>query len=294
MRLKGYNSLNNMSTETNRKISKFSYEQEMLENKENNMPKSIIEQIKELSDILNGMSYEKAMYNLGMIHGLALSYKEPESVKMESPKQVVKVEEPKKTMTIQDYADSLKDDHDKRLISLLERRGSHMNLKMEIASRWPNKSYGKTVYDILSSTGICTMSDFMTILDNPNNLGMLKYTGSVNKDDLKEFNKIFPIFKLNSEDRTKLYNLYETANEQSAGINGNLKPHNAYDVMNKFIGASSKRHVNSLLRNNINNVNQLYFYLSHHKIDEFKDLHGIGRVTESELWLYNYINNKEN
>ena len=175
-------------------------------------------------------------------------------------------------------------DDDEKVIKLLERNGSHMNLKFEIGSRFPNKKYAKTVVDLLAKDGICTMQDLMEIFDDPEKLRMIKYYQSAKKDDLKKLNEIFPVFELGDSTCAKIAALYETANEN--------KDKTGQDILTDFIGESTVRHRNAIMRFGILNTNQLYYYLSHHTMKEYKQIRNVGIVPGNVYWLYFHINGK--
>lgn len=254
----------------------------------NNTVNATIEKIKELSDVSNAdfSNVGNLAYRLGMIYEICSN---AISESKEEVKSVVE-ETKKEEKSFQEYCEELKNsctDEDEQMVKLLERNGSHMNLKFVIHDRWPNKSYAKTVTDILASHNICTMNDLIQIFDNPDNLRMLRYPGSVNKDDLNKFNKdIFPIYKLSASDKEKFDNIYCTANE--------YKDKDQVAILYNFVNEESARICNALYRYaNICNVNQLYFYLSTHKLSDFKKIRGIGHVPDSVNRMYYYIHKEK-
>ena len=174
-------------------------------------------------------------------------------------------------------------DDDEKIIKLLERNGSHMNLKFELSQRFPNKQYAKTVYNLLAKDGICTMQDLMEIFDDYEKLHIIKYYQSAKKDDLKKLNEIFPVFELGDITCNKIAAMYEAANEYHGRTGG--------DILTNFIGDKLVRHRNAIMRFGILNMNQLYYYFGHHTLKEYKGIRNVGVVPDNVLWLYNYINN---
>lgn len=49
--------------------------------------------------------------------------------------------------------------------------------------------------------------------------------------------------------------------------------------------AYSKRYLNAFIRNNITNVNQLYFFLKKNGIDAVKSLKGVGHISENIIMM---------
>lgn len=173
-------------------------------------------------------------------------------------------------------------DDDTRLIELLERRGSHMNLKMEISHRWVNSGYAKTVYNLLAKYDIATMSDLMELLDDPEIRDLINYRDSRKKDEINKLKGKFPIFDLTSQDCQKIVAIYDTANDS--------KDKTAKDILVDFIDMPrSKVQANALVRDGICNVNQLYFWLSRHTLKDYTNLKRVGSVPDNVRWMYDYI-----
>ena len=174
-------------------------------------------------------------------------------------------------------------DDDEKIIKLLERNGSHMNLKFELSQRFPNKQYAKTVYNLLAKDGICTMQDLMEIFDDYEKLHLIKYYQSAKKDDLKKLNEIFPVFELGDITCNKIAAMYEAANEYHGKTAG--------DILTDFVGPV--RHRNAIMRFGILNMNQLYYYCGHHTLKEYRGIRNVGIIPDNVLWLYNYIHKDE-
>ncbi len=173
-------------------------------------------------------------------------------------------------------------DDDARLIELLERRGSHMNLKMEISHRWANNSYAKTVYNLLAKHDISTMADLMGLLDDPDIRDLINYRDSRKKDEINKLKSKFPIFDLTWQDCQKIVAIYDTANDR--------KDNTARDILIDFIDMPKPQvQANALIRNGICNVNQLYFWLSKHTLKDYTNFSGIGSVPGNVRWMYDYI-----
>ena len=251
-----------------------------------------LEQIKKLTDLNSLNDQTDLIFKLGQIRGICdqaiadNKHKEPVFVKADN---IVHIDTDNTEKTFAEVCKEVMPeepctDDDEKVIKLLERNGSHMNLKFEIGSRFPNKKYAKTVIDLLAKDGICTMQDLMEIFDDPEKLKMIKYYQSANKDNLKKLNEIFPVFELGDSTCAKIAALYETANEN--------KGRTGQDILTDFIGNSTIRHRNAIMRFGILNTNQLYYYLSHHTMKEYKQIRNVGIVPENVEWLYYHINGK--
>ena len=248
-----------------------------------------LEQIKKLTDLNSLNDQTDLIFKLVQIRGIC------DQAIAESNNNKVSLNELEKEYVKNDvktFAEVCKEvmpeepctDDDEKVIKLLERNGSHMNLKFEIGSRFPNKKYAKTVVDLLAKDGICTMQDLMEIFDDPEKLKMIKYYQSTNKDNLKKLNEIFPVFELGDSTCAKIASLYETANEN--------KGKTGQDILTDFVGNNTVRHRNAIMRFGILNMNQLYYYLSHHTMKEYKQIRNVGVVPENVEWLYYHINGK--
>ena len=190
-----------------------------------------------------------------------------------------------KKPTFEEFCEKEAEKSDEYIIKLLERRASHMNLKFEISKRWVSDNARKFILKMLNDKGIVTMSDFVTIFDDPDMYQALLYPQSAKSEVRKKLYSKFPN-ELQDSDRKKFAELYNTANDGS-GISSK-------DILSNFLcpdaelkGASyTSRYVNAFIRNNINNINQLYFFLQKNGLNAVTKLKGVGHVSESIVTLY--------
>lgn len=189
-----------------------------------------------------------------------------------------------KKPTFEEFCEKEAEKNDEYIIKLLERRASHMNLKFEISKRWLSDNTCKFISKMLNDKGIVTMSDFVIIFDDPDMYQALLYPQSV-KSELR--NKLYSKFPkdLQDSDRKKFADLYNTAND---GTDISYK-----DILSNFLFPDIKskdayvtRYTNALAKNNINNVNQLYFFLQKNGLNAVNKLKGIGHISDSIVALY--------
>lgn len=180
---------------------------------------------------------------------------------------------------------------DDYVIKLLERRGSHMNLKFEINKRWSLSSQ-KMIIKMLNNRGIVTMTDFMIILDDPDMYNALLYPQSAKSEIRKKLYSKFPN-ELQDSDRKKFAELYNTANDVPSDKDLNGIGISSKDMLRSFLCPEAKsndayasRYVNGFVRNGINNINQLYFFLHKNGLNAVNKLKGVGHVSESIVALY--------
>ena len=180
---------------------------------------------------------------------------------------------------------------DNYILDLLERRGSHMNLKFEINKRWSLASQ-KMIIKMLNDKGIVTMTDFMVILDDPDMYHALLYPQAV-KSEIR--NKLYSKFPkdLQESDRKKFIDLYNTANDVTIANDPNGIGISYINKLRNFLCPNAKpvdqyatRYVNAFVRNNINNINQLYFFLEKNGLKGVKNIRGVGHISESIVALY--------
>ncbi len=180
---------------------------------------------------------------------------------------------------------------DDYIIKLLERRASHMNLKFEINKRWSLSSQ-KMIIKMLNDKGIITMSDFVTLFDDPDMYQTLLYPQSV-KSELR--NKLYSKFPkdLQDSDRKKFADIYNTANDVPSDKDPNGVGISSINMLRNFLCPEAKlndsyatRYVNSFVRNCINNINQLYFFLQKNGLNAITKIKGVGHISESIVALY--------
>jgi len=271
----------------------------------------VLEEIKELSNLTSNMSHDQIIFNMGQIYSLSCEYTDPHRIEL-TDGEIIYIDEDKKAVeealnnitetknsfqentvktknSFQEFCEQQIKDSDDKILHLLERNGSHMNLKFELDKRYPNKSYLKTVKGILSDMGINTMSDFLVFMDDPKLYDIFHYNEKYIPD---EINKKYHISRLNLNDRLKLAQLYLTANEYE----GQTADH----ILKKFLKIEGQmretRFVNALIRaTGVQTINQLYFYLQNLKnFKDFKKLRGLSNPPIAIENLYNNIHKGEN
>jgi len=266
----------------------------------------VLEEIKELSNLTSNMSHDQIIFNMGQIYSLTCEYGDPNRIVL-TDDEIIYIDRDKKAVeevlndttetknsfqentvktknSFQEFCEQQIKDSNDELLHLLERNGSHMNLKFELDKRYPNKSYLKTVKGILSDMGINTMSDFLVFMDDPKLYNIFHYNEKYIPD---EINKKYHISRLNSNDRSKLAQLYLTANEYE----GQTADH----ILKEFLKRET-RFVNALiLATGVHTINQLYFYLQNLKnFKDFKKLRGLSNPPIVIENLYNNIHKGEN
>ena len=120
-----------------------------------------------------------------------------------------------KKPTFEEFCKQEAEKNDDYIIKLLERRASHMNLKFEISKRWNSDNACKFILKMLNDKGIVTMSDFVTIFDDPNMYQALLYPQSTKSEVRKKLYSKFPN-EIQDSDRKKFAELYNTANDISS------------------------------------------------------------------------------
>lgn len=197
-----------------------------------------------------------------------------------------------KKPTFEEFCKQEAEKSDDYIIKLLERRASHMNLKFEISKRWISDNTCKFIMKMLNDKGIVTMSDFVTIFDDPDMYQALLYPQSAKSEVRKKLYSKFPN-ELQDSDRKKFAELYNTANDIPSDNDPNGVGVSSKDMLSNFLcpdikskDAYASRYVNAFIRNNINNINQLYFFLQKNGLNAVNKLKGIGHVSESIVALY--------
>ena len=181
---------------------------------------------------------------------------------------------------------------DDYIIKLLERRASHMNLKFEISKRWLSDNTCKFILKMLNDKGIVTMSDFVTIFDDPDMYQALLYPQSAKSEIRKKLYSKFPN-ELQDSDRKKFAELYNTANDVPSDKDPNGVGISSKNMLRNFLCPDTKsndaytsRYVNGFVKNGINNVNQLYFFLQKNGLNAITKIKGVGHISESIVALY--------
>jgi hypothetical protein len=197
-----------------------------------------------------------------------------------------------KKPTFEEFCKQEAEKSDDYIIKLLERRASHMNLKFEISKRWVSDNTCKFIMKMLNDKGIVTMSDFVTIFDDPDMYNALLYPQSV-KSELR--NKLYSKFPkdLQDSDRKKFADLYNTANDVPSDKDPNGVGISSINMLRNFLCPEAKlndayasRYVNGFVRNGINNINQLYFFLQKNGLNAVTKIKGVGHISESIVALY--------
>lgn len=130
-----------------------------------------IEQIKKLTNVNDLNNNAELIFKLGQIRGICDQILAENAYIQSDKKATVEVFE-RLVSDNKTFAEKCKEiipedkpctDDDEKIIKLLERNGSHMNLKFELSQRFPNSQNAKVIYGLLTKEGICTMQDLMTM-----------------------------------------------------------------------------------------------------------------------------------
>ena len=241
----------------------------------------ILKHIEELTTMENvkDLTFSEAIYRLANINQLCKNCTDGNT-----DQNPVKI-------SFKDFCNAHKPSTDnKKLEDLLDRNGNHaMNLKFEIRKRWPNKSYANTIVTLLANNYINNMDDFMKVFDDYRNLLAMIYPESQPRENIAHMNKVFPANKLSNDDKHKFQQLYYTANE----FNNKMQHIILIDFINEPAGDPNARYYNSLARYGICNINQLYFYLKNHKLNDLKEIKGIGHISNYIRWMYDTIHKND-
>ncbi len=252
-------------------------------------------------------------FKLGLIRGKCEQYLSDHAEEKEYPWNEVDSEDPgpvttgkvlnrsenssksctdEKKPTFEEFCKQETEKNDDYIIKLLERRASHMNLKFEISKRWNSDNACKFILKMLNDKGIVTMSDFVTIFDDPDMYQALLYPQSAKSEIRKKLYSKFPN-EIQDSDRKKFAELYNTANDIPSDNDPNGVGIGSKDALSNFLCPDIKlkdayvsRYVNAFVRNNINNINQLYFFLQKNGLNAVNKLKGIGHISESIVALY--------